>query len=102
LITRFGNRHAEAKFSVSGVWELSVKHTLQQMADYGNMHKTLLCTSALHSLLLHQPRAACSKLRKRGLTCGAITAIAHFSFLNLHSAVPHFTHSHKIHLTVTI
>ena len=28
---------------------LSVKHTLQQLADYVNMHKTLLSTSTFHS-----------------------------------------------------
>ena len=48
---------------------LSVKHTLQQMADYdyGSMHKMLLSTSALHSLLLSRPRAECGKLHN---SCG--------------------------------
>jgi len=35
-----------------------ITHTLQQMADsdYGNMHKTLLSTSTLHSLPLRRPQ----------------------------------------------
>jgi len=48
---------------------LSVKHTLQQMADYdySSMHKMLLSTSALGSLLLSRPRTECGKLRN---SCG--------------------------------
>jgi len=55
---------------------LSVKHTLQQMADldYGNMQKTLLSISALCSLPLCRPCTACGKLRPVFLVyCGWTT-----------------------------
>jgi len=39
------------------------------MPEYHNMHKMLLSTSALRSLPLRRPRAACGKLHN---SCGAV------------------------------